>query len=213
MYRYLIVVYYWSIMLFVLKFQVIFIHLPRIANMSSDEIIHVHDLKRICSHMKIVKLQLPIQSPPETEKLFTSDEYTWHLKSTLSEENVSLLLLIWLCALKFNWPLIFDLYCTFFLCVYFGLVDGREMLEESPTESSTRGENSSGILQVKSNPWKYLPIADDILDFPEQVQLKKRSRQDKLVVVASLIDYIPNLGEKNVSTGHESLNFELNVRL
>ncbi|CAG7833510.1 unnamed protein product [Allacma fusca] len=149
-------------------YDVVFIHLPRIAKMCSDEIIHENDLRHTCSLVDPSCESCPrgqrhnklrFMSPSSVQNLYKDDkEYTWHLKANL--------------------------------------VDGREHGEEQAEVAAVDlPEGTPGnVLQVKGNPWKYLPVSDELLDFPEEFQLKKKSREDGLVVVASLIDRIPNLG-------------------
>jgi len=55
---------------------------------------------------------------------------------------------------------------------------------------------SQTSLQKKVNPWKFLPVAEEELtQFSEIIQERKKScTNEGLVVVASLVDLIPNLG-------------------
>ncbi len=54
----------------------------------------------------------------------------------------------------------------------------------------------SANFQKKINPWKTLCVSESLLDsMSEELIVKKRaSIEDGLIVVASLLDKIPNLG-------------------
>ena len=71
-------------------------------------------------------------------------------------------------------------------------------MESAELDMLTAVEESENPVQfqVKAKPWKYLPTSEELSDFTEEIQLKKlaATREDGLVVVASLVDRIPNLG-------------------
>jgi hypothetical protein len=72
---------------------------------------------------------------------------------------------------------------------------GEILATESVKEVASDVGLGSSNFQRKINPWKVLPITDEISNFPEELQMKKKAYSEEgLIVVASLIDRIPNLG-------------------
>lgn len=72
-----------------------------------------------------------------------------------------------------------------------------EATEESPSsEAVDTYTPSASNFQKKITPWKILGIPDSLLDTmsEELVSKKRNATEDGLIVVASLIDKIPNLG-------------------
>ena len=69
------------------------------------------------------------------------------------------------------------------------------MGEESSLMKVSESPDNANVYQKKINPWKYLPISQDITDFAEELQSKKKvAAEDGLILVASLLEKLPNLG-------------------
>jgi len=160
------------------------------SGMSYDEIIQKQDLTQVLSTFDIEAIRKALglnSSSASVEKYTNLKLESFHLKppsgsgKKLESRNS---LDLWATKLTANKQLI--------------LGDGsREMDEINPLPDFKPNTETGTSLQRKINPWKVLPVSEDLLsDFPQELQLKKKScsSSEGLIVVASLIDRIPNLG-------------------
>lgn len=75
------------------------------------------------------------------------------------------------------------------------VADGRELGEEMPSETlSKQFHNVEVNYQKKINPWKLLSISEEIDEYSSASSKKKCVGDEGLIVVASLLDHLPNLG-------------------
>lgn len=78
------------------------------------------------------------------------------------------------------------------------VADGRELGEELATEnispSSKGSQNNAVNYQKKINPWKLLSASEEIEEYSKASSKKRCAQEEGLVVVASLLDHLPNLG-------------------